>query len=461
MRRVWAIAGLTLREGFRMRIVLVSLIVLVFLVLRMPFALRGDETLAGRLQNFLAYSLGALSVLLSLATVFFSCSTLSAEFRTRTLHLVATKPVTRFQILLGKWLGVNALNVLIVILCGAAIYGLAYFIQSQPEQFVRDRYKIRDVVWTARHAANPVVPREQIEQAAQARVRDLIEKGELDPIRARQALDEQRDAALKQWRVIRPGYVGDYLFEGLAPPEREDTVVQVRFKLIGHPLPPDETLTVGWVFVDPNSGAPISPLVWTRERTGARHQFLVRAAPVIRDGRARLQVVNAPPETEHTLIFDGQDSLQILYKVGAFELNFVRALLIILLRLALLSAVGVFFSVFVSFPVACLCTGAFYVVCLGMPFWLEAMGVDTDYVPDPEERRGLRAAWRALFIPLVRLAFPNFSYYDGTDRLIDGLNIPLELLGRCVVHTLLYGIVLLFVFGWWIFHRREIAEVQV
>jgi hypothetical protein len=113
-------AKLTFAEGVRMRIVLIFLVVLVILVLRMPFALRGDETLAGRLQNFLAYSIGTLGVLLSLATVFFSCATLTSEFKQCSLHLVVTKPVSRFQILLGKWLGVNLLNLLIVGLCVAS-----------------------------------------------------------------------------------------------------------------------------------------------------------------------------------------------------------------------------------------------------------------------------------------------------------------------------------------------------
>jgi hypothetical protein len=42
---------MTFAEGIRMRIVLVALMVLALLVLRMPFALRGDETLAGRPGN--------------------------------------------------------------------------------------------------------------------------------------------------------------------------------------------------------------------------------------------------------------------------------------------------------------------------------------------------------------------------------------------------------------------------
>ena len=177
MRRVLAIAWLTFFEGVRMRIVLVFLVVLAFLVLRMPFALRGDETLTGRLQSFLAYSLGALSLLLSLATVFFSCATLTGEIKERSLHLVVTKPVSRFQILVGKWFGVNLLNLLIVVLCSGAIYGFARFIRSRPEQFERDRLQVRDVVWTARVAASPTVPTKEIATAAAEDVQQRLQRG--------------------------------------------------------------------------------------------------------------------------------------------------------------------------------------------------------------------------------------------------------------------------------------------
>ncbi len=88
MKRVLAIARLTFAEGLRMRIVVVFLIVLAFLVLRLPFALKGDATLAGRLQNFLDWSLLMVGFLLSLSTVFLSAATLPTEFRTRSLHLL-------------------------------------------------------------------------------------------------------------------------------------------------------------------------------------------------------------------------------------------------------------------------------------------------------------------------------------------------------------------------------------
>ncbi len=461
MSRIIAIARLTFAEGVRMRIVLVFLVVLVLLVLYMPFALRGDETLAGRLQNFLAYSLGALGFLLALSTIFLSCATLTHEFAERSLHLVVTKPVTRLQILLGKWLGVNLLNVLIVLLGGGAIYGFAYFIRNQPEEFQRDRYKVRDVIWTARHAAEPVLPPE-LGDLAVAHVDQRVQSGEIAPDDRSTAIGQRIEELIRRWRNVPPGGMSIYRFENLAPPEREDTVIQVRFKAVGMPLPPDELVQIDWVFCDPETGYPLHAPVRTMERTGNTHQFLVAARPVTHDGIAELRVLNPfPPEIRTSIVFENQESLQILYKVEPFELNYAKALLIVLLRLALLSAVGLFFSVFVSFPVACLCTSSFFLICLGLPWWLESIGANMQIVlPAIDPYGAAGPAIRTILVQFLRFAFPDFSYYNGAQHLVDGEYINYTLLGWGLVRTLGYGTALLLA-GWLIFRAREVAGVQV
>ena len=457
MKRVLAIARLTFSEGVRMRIVLIFLVVLVFLVMRLPFALRGDDTLAGRLQNFLSYSLSALSLLLSLATVFFSCATLANEFKECSLHLVVTKPVSRFQILLGKWLGVNLLNLVILVLCGGAIYGFAYFIQSRPEQFQRDRLKVRDVVWTARVAAKPVVPVDELRQAATQEVDGQIESGSLDPSTRPKALADLYKKLMRRWETIPSGGNRRYRFENLTPPGRDDTVFQIRYKAIGIPLPYNEVLVSAWMFLDPETKNPLHQPTRMEERSGYVHQFLASAQPVIREGKAELVVFNPyDPVNETQILFEGDDALLLLYQAGSFEANYAKVLAIFLMRLALLSAIGIFFGVFVSFPVACLCTCAFFLISLGLPFWIESMGT---YLPSATGQ--VTQTIRDLPVMMMKIVFPDFVRYSGTGQLVDGLYISFATLGSCALHTLVYGCALLLLPGWLIFKRREVAEVIV
>jgi hypothetical protein len=458
MTRTLAIARLAFWEGIRMRIVLVFIIVLVFVVLRLPFALRGDETLAGRLQTFLAYSLGALSVFMSLATVFLSCATLTKEIQERSLHLVVTKPVSRFQILVGKWVGVNALNVLMVILSGLVIYGFAVFIKTRPEQFHRDRVKLDEVIWTARVAARPTEP--DFEREARRTVEELAAQGREFTQGKEEAIRQRTQEMREDWKRVPPRGSQAYRFEGLAPPQSGDAVYQVRFKAQSVPAGVNDQLRITWVLLDAETGAPLARLD-TDERSSVRHQFLVRAG-VVKNGAAAIAVVNPPINQRESIYFEGEDGLEILYKVGSFEVNFIRSLLLILFRLAFLSAMGLFFSTFVSFPVACFCVLTIFMFCLGMPWWLESIGANLKRIDPRVDPYGpFGPAVRMFLVPVLTVLLPDFMAYDGVGRLIDGYVIPGGLMWRSAAHTLVYGLVLLVLPGWLVFRRREIAETNV
>lgn len=460
MSRILAIARLTFWEGIRMRIVLVFVLVLVFIVLRLPFALRGDETLAGRLQTFLSYSLGAVSIFLSLATVFLSCATLSNEIKSCSIHLVVTKPVTRFHILAGKWLGVNILNVLLVLLCGATIYGFAAFIKNRPEQFQRDRLKVDQVVWTARINASPTVP--DFDEPAEQRVQQLIRDGQVLEEGKAPAVAEMKRRLLEEWRVIMPGRQRAYVFENLVPPRSPDEVVQFRFTARGSPLPLNEEVRIVWVLLDPESGRPLDTVL-TAERSATTHEFLVRGQPIIKDRRAVVVVHNPLIVDSRTAIhFDGAESLQLMYRVGGFEANYAKALLMIVFRLGFLSAVGLLFGTFVSFPVASLCSVAAFLLCWARPWWLESIGANMEIWSATIDPYGV---WGPYIRPpveaLMRTFFPDFARYDGGPRLVDGEFISAMLLGECAAATVLVRGGLLLLLGWLIFRKREIAQVTV
>jgi hypothetical protein len=311
-------------------------------------------------------------------------------------------------------------------------------------------------------AARPETPIQEMTAAAAEFVEQRIRTGEIDEAERARAMVRRIEELRNRWRSIENGGARPYTFRGLAPPEREDTVIQIRYKARGIPIPPLEQLVIGWVIVDPQTGAPLQQRE-TRERTEETHQFLLRAGPAIHGGELALLVYNPyDPAGGTTVYFDGDDGLQVLYKVGSFEANYVRALLVTLLQLFLLSGVGLFFGTFVSFPVACLCTCAFYLSCAALPFLLEAMGVGVQYTSAAADPYGpLGPAVRRVLVPFMRVAFPDFARFSGARHLVDGEYISYALLGTCVVRTLLYGGVLLLLPGWLIFRRREIAEVIV
>ncbi len=114
----WVIARLTFREAARSRILLAALLLgLAFLVvygLGFNFVFREfQESVSGpsplqftEISSFLTLSgLYAVNFLSVMMTVLTSVATLSGEIASGTMHTLASKPIHRWEILVGKWVG--------------------------------------------------------------------------------------------------------------------------------------------------------------------------------------------------------------------------------------------------------------------------------------------------------------------------------------------------------------------
>lgn len=130
MRSIRTIAWLTFHEAWRRRMVLLALVLGVAFVLLYSIGIRlihadiaDDNTsliIKNQAYNFLLlagmYVIHFLTVMLA---IFASVDTISGEIATHTIHAIAIKPMRRWQIVLGKWLGYALmLPVYIVLLTG-------------------------------------------------------------------------------------------------------------------------------------------------------------------------------------------------------------------------------------------------------------------------------------------------------------------------------------------------------
>jgi hypothetical protein len=120
-RRIAAVARTTVAEGVRVRFASGFAAVILIAVPLFWLTADGDGTVKGRIQMFITYSLGFAAFMLALLTIFFSCRSLSVEIGSRQIYAIATKPMPRWQLLVGKWLGIMLFNVtlLLVVFLGA------------------------------------------------------------------------------------------------------------------------------------------------------------------------------------------------------------------------------------------------------------------------------------------------------------------------------------------------------
>jgi len=133
----WILAGVTFREAARKRILWMALIAgLAFLALfgtglhfqMKDLASRAPSLLLRRqiLNAMLMMGLYAVDLLTVTMTVLTSVDTLSGEISSGTIHAVATKPISRVELLLGKWLGFAGMLSLYVALMVGGTAAVAY-----------------------------------------------------------------------------------------------------------------------------------------------------------------------------------------------------------------------------------------------------------------------------------------------------------------------------------------------
>ncbi|HEY0454947.1 MAG TPA: hypothetical protein VGE41_01130, partial [Verrucomicrobiae bacterium] len=110
MQRLFAISALTWKAAFRFRLFWVLTVLLLGSVIVLPLLLKDDQTARGFIQLLLTYNLSVITVLLGISTLWLSCGTLSRDIEECQMQMVAVKPIARWQIWLGKWLGLVGLN---------------------------------------------------------------------------------------------------------------------------------------------------------------------------------------------------------------------------------------------------------------------------------------------------------------------------------------------------------------
>jgi Cu-processing system permease protein len=143
MKNIATITWLTFHEAWRRRMVLIALVLsVVFLaIFTLGFALidRNLEPQIGELQRRAGHSLLLMAglyvthFLTVMLAIFASVDTVSGEISSHTIQAIVTKPVRRWQVLLGKWLGYAAMiSLYLGLLAGGILVAVDLLVGYRP-----------------------------------------------------------------------------------------------------------------------------------------------------------------------------------------------------------------------------------------------------------------------------------------------------------------------------------------
>lgn len=476
MRRIWAVAKHMIAEGVRKKIAISLLVVLVLVLPLLPFVASGDGTLRGRVQASMMYMLWVVSLILSLLTIFIACGSLTGEITSKQIHHIVTKPIPRWQFLFGKWLGIAVLDGVLLLVCGLLMYGMVrLYLQNGTEGHAGDRDRLLHEVLTARHARSPIDPTDRINKAVKAEFEDMRERGNLpdpDKMSAAQVMNEIRVRKEREEITIPPLMAKRYQFDGLEFVDRSaDQKIYIRFQVRVGRVPPNEVLHSFWIVGDPVEGGTAYPFDRT-DRPDLPHEIEVPADAVTPEGTLTVlfnninrvsndpdAIINATFPT--TVTFEGDDALQVLYRVGSFEGNLSRTLGMMYCRLIFLAGLGLFSATFLSFPVACMMSMMIFTTAAGASWFLDALDTTGIVGAELDPTGGALARFFRWLAWAFLKTIPNFSAYNAIPTLVDGRVVTLVWLLQAFGSMVVFKSAVIGALACVIFQRREIAEVII
>jgi hypothetical protein len=458
MQRILAIAWLTWKAALRFRLFIVIAALLVTAVIGLPLIIKDDGTAQGFTQIILSYTLSSITALLGFSTIWLSCGTLARDIEECQIQVLATKPIARWQIWTGKWLGIAALNAVLLALSGACVYGLlTWRAEKLP---AKEQQVLREEILVARGSARPPVLTEDINQAADEAVQKNLKAHPIEDAKdiaeMRRQIREQIKANLQ---VVPPDYFKNWQIDlSSVKDSLRDKPLRLRIKFNTPVVGALTTFKVAWRVGYSEKAGWESDLMDLSADT--YHEFNIPANLLDDKGILTISAVNP---NEVALLFPLEDGMEVLYPEGGFGMNFARALAIIFCWLVLMSAMGLMSASFLTFPVAAFFSMALMVVVLSSGTLAEAVSTNTITAGNGETGVMGHTAADVVLIPIYKVLIVATSLvrnFSPVESLSTGRTITWTQLG------LAFGQIVALVGGFFalvgiaLFSRRELATAQ-
>ncbi len=451
MGRIWAVAKTTVSQAIRMKIALLFILVLLVVLPILSFIVTGDGSLKGKLQTFITYGMGLMNLLLCLLTIIIAAFTLSSDLKSSLLHTVVTKPIRRFELFIGKVLGIAVLDLMLLVVFGGLIYGLTLMIPKMSDSSPQEIEEANREFFTSRIEISPEPF--DVDGFVAGVVERMKEENQFpnDPAKAQQLMGGLRAEVKAQSYSVPPGMSKRWIFEGLTP-EDPNGSIYLRYKFQATNPPADDIVTGYWMIGDMRPlelGQKVNPYqVLRRDKNKMTHEIEIPASAVSIDGHLDAIYEN-DPRNNTTVIFE-RDNFKLLYRAGTFTMNFVKSSLIIFARMLFFAVLGVSLSTWLSFPVVILVSLSIFFTGMITGFIIESV----EFV--------VKLEYLMNIVKGVIYLFPRFDGQTSPTMFMqEAREITWGQLGMIYLNLLFVKALIVGLIGIAVFSRREIAKVSV
>jgi hypothetical protein len=394
------------------------------------------------------------------------------------MQMVAVKPIARWQVWVGKWLGIMALNFALLSLSGLTIYFLIQWrAASLPD---KQQAILKNELLIARGSLKEPPPDldAEVEKILKERIKEI---GQIaNGADLKQVRKDVKEFIKSQYQAVGPRQTRQWMIEtGLGRGQLENTPIylRVKFRSPQYSLKP-ETFATFWEIGPPNATNRVRisrPLT-----TDTFHEFGVNlldakgspvAEPVkggtfknLLDDQGRLFIVFVNPN-QAAVLFDLEEGLEVLYHEGGFGLNFARGVAVLFIWLGLLAAIGLAGASYLSFPVAAFFSITMLIVGLSSGTIAQVVkdGTFGSTNHDTGAPEGVMGGVDFIMVPTFKAAndvLAMVNSFSPIDSLSTGRSVTWTTLLQALLQ--IWGLIggVFAVFGIFAFERRELATAQ-
>jgi len=455
---LFAITTLTWKAALRFRLFLVISVLLLLAVVGLPILVKDDGTARGFTQILLTYTVSAVTALLGISTLWLSCGTLARDIEECQMQVVATKPIARWQIWLGKWLGIVSLNAVLLILSGLCVYGL---LQWRATKLPADEQNtLRNEVLVARSSAMPENVQAQIDEDARKILEERLKQTQIAQADLPEVKKQIVERVKAEHQLVAPGYSKTWRIHlGAAAKSLEGQPLQMRIKFNSAQKSPTGTFVALWRAGEP----PKTKNFWNSEPMSLApdtvHEITLPPGLINPDGILTISFGNP---NNSALLFPIEDGMEVLYRDGGFGMNFARGLGIIFCWMALLAAIGLASASFLSFPVAAFLSLGILIMALSSGTLANVVS-EGSIDSSVQANQSTVAVLNTVIVPVFRVALKIINLardFSPIDSLSTGRSITWGQLGIAFSQIVLLLGGIFAAFGIFVFNRRELATAQ-
>lgn len=461
MKRIFAIACVSIQSAVRSRVVLTLMATMLAIVFILPLTIQGDGTMSGYVRILLSYTLGFLMVVLSITSLWAGCAAISNEIAEKQMHLLVTKPIHRFQIWFGKWFALLAINATLLIVAGAVTYGTLIWTTNHSEMSALERKELNEQILIARAnvAPNPNFTSQDVEEVIQK----ARESGQIDPSDSlEKATQKARRSIQLANNTLKPGIAREWVFDLPSAWEQNDQPYFLRYKVAAERLYVRQASGV-WRTEGKDSFEKKVDLAINREE-------VLRVPPeAVKNGKLKLSFENLP-ENDVTLLFSLKSPPSLMVYSGSFEMNYIRSLLTMFCQLALMSAIGVSMGSLFTMPVA-IFSSMWVLILMGSSRFLQQLatgeafsgGCAHCHTPSEAPLSGVGELWHSLthqYYYLLSQFVRPLKGLNPLESLASGELVSWSFVGNAFLIKGLLYCSLVAIVGIVVFKRKEIAGLH-